>query len=326
METSGTVQVTTLNDEIDEAAETFTVTLAGPDLPAGVTLGTDRATGTITDDDSLFVTVTAGSATVAEGSSAVFEVALSGGTSTADVVLEYGVGGTATAGDDYAKPEGTLTIAGGASGASLAIETLADDVLDPGETLEVILTGATTANGAVNVSSTPATTTITDAGAVTVAVAPATVTEGDDASFAVELSGKVAAPVRLSWSAASGPGDTAEAGTDYTAIGGTLTFVPTGRPARRSRCPRSRTTWMRLDETFTVTLSGSRSAGRGDAGDRSCDGDHHRRRLALRIRDRWLRDGCRREFGCLPGGAVRRHECGGRGVGVFRRRNGHRRR
>ena len=255
METSGTVQVTTLNDEIDEAAETFTVTLTGPDLPAGVTLGTDRATGTITDDDSLFVSVTAGSATVAEGSSAVFEVALSGGTSAADVVLEYAVGGTATAGDDYAKPEGTLTIAGGASGASLVIKTLVDDVLDPGETLEVILTGATTANGAVSVSSTPATTTITDAGAVTVAVAPATVTEGDDASFAVELSGKVAAPVRLSWSAASGPGDTAEAGTDYTAIGGTLTFVP-GETSKAVQVSTVQDDVDEADETFTVTLAG----------------------------------------------------------------------
>ena len=255
METSRTVQVTTLDDEIKEAAETFTVTLAGPDLPAGVTLGNARATGTIVDDDSLFVTVTAGSATVAEGSSAVFAVALSGGTSAADVVVAYAVGGTATAGDDYEEPAGTLTIAGGASGASLVIETLADDVLDPGETLEVTLTGATTANGAVSVSSSSATTTITDAGAVTVSVAPATVTEGDDASFAVELSGKVAAPVTVSWSAASGPGDTAEAGTDYTAVGGTLTFVP----AETSATVQVTTLDDEIKEaaeTFTVTLTG----------------------------------------------------------------------
>ena len=172
-ETSKTVQVSTVQDDVGEADETFTVTLTGPDLPAGVTLGTDRATGTITDDDSLSVAVTAGSPTVAEGSSAPFEVTLSGGTSAADVVVEYAVGGTAAAGDDYAKPEGTLTIAGGASGASFVIKTLADDVLDPGETLEVILTGATTANGAVSVSPSSATTTITDAGAVTVSVAPA---------------------------------------------------------------------------------------------------------------------------------------------------------
>ena len=255
METSGTVQVATLDDAIVEAAETFTVTLAGPDLPAGVTLGTDRATGTIIDDDSLFVTVTAGSATVAEGSSAVFEAALSGGTSTEDVVLQYAVGGTATAGDDYAVPEGTLTIAGGASGASLVIRTLVDDVLDPGETLEVILTGATTANGAVNVSPSPATTTITDAGAVTVAVAPATVTEGDDASFAVALSGTVAAPVTLSWSAASGPGDTAEAGTDFTAVGGTLTFVP-GETGKAVQVSTVQDDVDEPDETFTVTLTG----------------------------------------------------------------------
>ena len=250
METSGAVQVATLDDQTAEPAETFTVTLAGPDLPAGVTLGTDRATGTIIDDDSLFVTVTAGSATVAEGNSAVFAVTLSGGTSAARVVVEYAVGGTATAGDDYAQPAGTLTIAGGASRASLVIRTLADDVLDPGETLEVILTGATTANGAVSVSPTSATTTITDAGTVTVSVAPATVTEGDDASFAVALSGKVAAPVTLSWSAASGPGDTAEAGTDYTAAGGALTFVP-GETGKAVRVPTVQDDVEEPDETFT---------------------------------------------------------------------------
>ena len=255
MDTSGTVQVATLDDQIDEAAETFTVTLTGPDLPAGVTLGTDRATGTIIDDDSLLVTVTAGSPTVAEGSSAVFAVALSGGTSTADVVVEYAVGGTATAGDDYAEPEGTLTIAGGASGASLAIRTLADDVLDPGETLEVTLSGATTANGAVNVSPASATTTITDAGAVKASVAPATVAEGDDASFAVALSGTVAAPVTLSWNATSAPADTAEAGTDYTAAGGTLTFAP-GETGKAVRVATVQDDVEEADETFTVTLTG----------------------------------------------------------------------
>ena len=256
METSGTVQVTTLDDRIGEPAETFTVTLTGPDLPAGVTLGTAAATGTIVDAAALFVTVTAGSATVAEGSPAVFAVALSGGTSTEDVVVAYAVGGTATAGDDYAAPAGTLTIAGGASGASLVIRTLADDVLDPGETLEVTLTGATTATGAVNVSPASAATTITDAGSVAVAVAPATVTEGDVAGFGVELSGKVAAPVTLRWSAASGPGDTAEAGTDYTAVGGTLTFVP-GETRATVRVSTVQDAVEEADETFTVTLAGS---------------------------------------------------------------------
>ena len=254
-ETGKAVGVSTVQDDLEEPDETFTVTLTGPDLPAGVTLGTDRATGTITDDDSLLVTVTAGSATVAEGNSAVFAVTLSGGTSAARVVVKYAVGGTATAGDDYAQPAGTLTIAGGASGASFVIRTLADDVLDPAETLEVILTGATTPNGTVSVSSSPATTTITDAGAVTVSVAPATVTEGDDASFSVELSGKVAAPVTLSWSAASGPGDTAEAGTDYTAVGGTLTFAP-GETGKAVRVSTVQDDVGEPDETFTVTLTG----------------------------------------------------------------------
>ena len=107
----------------------------------------------------------------------------------------------------------------------------------------------------MTVATEPATTTITDTGTVTVSVAPVTVTEGDDASFSVELSGKVAAPVTLSWSAASGPGDTAEAGTDYTAAAGTLTFAP-GETGKAVQVSTVQDDAEEPDETFTVTLTG----------------------------------------------------------------------
>ncbi len=58
-ETTATVMVPTTDDDVAEPEETFTVRLAAAGLPAGVTLGTAAATGTITNDDTL-VRVTVG--------------------------------------------------------------------------------------------------------------------------------------------------------------------------------------------------------------------------------------------------------------------------
>ena len=92
-DTTGTLTVSTAGDLLAEADETFTVTMTGTTLPSGVTLGTATATGTIEDDDTLTAAVTAGAPTVSEGSAASFEVALTGATSTADVVVTYTVTG-----------------------------------------------------------------------------------------------------------------------------------------------------------------------------------------------------------------------------------------
>ena len=98
------------------------------------------------------------------------------------MVVSYTLGGTATAGDDYTAPDEPreLTIAAGVKTGTISIRTLDDSVLDPGETLTVTLSDATT-TGNATVNATAATTTIVDDGMVTVSVAAAaeTVPEGD---------------------------------------------------------------------------------------------------------------------------------------------------
>ena len=93
--------------------------------------------------------------TVVEGNDATFTVAVTGGTSTAPVPVTYTVGGTATAGTDYTAPSGTLTLAAAAASGAITIATLTDTVLDPGETLIVTLTGASTSTGEVTADPTP---------------------------------------------------------------------------------------------------------------------------------------------------------------------------
>ena len=109
------IQVQTFEDTLNEADETFTVTLLPADLPDGGR--TDRLDPrlTIFDDDGLAAMLSANTSTLEEGAAATFAVELTGGTSTAPVVIGYEVdaGSTVTAGEDYTEPEGIFTIAPG---------------------------------------------------------------------------------------------------------------------------------------------------------------------------------------------------------------------
>ena len=268
-DTSKTVEIVTRDDGLSEVAETFEVRLTATSLPEGVTVTTASATGTITDNDTLTAAVTADNPTVTEDQSATFTVTLRGGTSTAEVVVEYSLVGTATAGDDYTAPSGKLTIGASDASAEIAIKTLQDNVLDWGETLEVRLDSATT-DGAATVSPDTAETTITDTGTVEVSVTglsveegdpPATVDkssveEGEAANFVVALSGPVQKPVEVSYATSDGSGsDAATAGTDYTAADVTLTFS-SKETSKTVAVATTEDLFNEADETFTLTLTG----------------------------------------------------------------------
>ncbi len=226
-QSTGAVTITAVDNTVDEADKSVTVT--GTPSDDVEVAAPDAQTLTITDDDVL-AAVEADAPTVAEGDPATFTVTLTGGTTTAAVVLGYTVGGTATAGTDYTAPSGELTISAGVASGSITVATKADDdVLDPGETLAVTLDTGTTTAGGVQVDATPATTTINDTDEVTLAVAAgAAASEGDDVTFTVTLSGAVAADVELDWATAD---DTALAGEDYTKVENGHADLQSRRPA-----------------------------------------------------------------------------------------------
>ena len=231
-DTAKTVTVATVEDELNEAAETFTVALSGVTLPDGVSLNADKdeATGTITDDDALTVSVAGPGAKVEEGQTATFTVTVTG-TSTSEVVVSYEVdtaASTATSGDDYMAPSETeLTIGAGEASGTIEVVTNTDTVLEPDETLVLKLTAASTA-GEVSVSTATATATVEDTGAVKVSVEDAAAIEGESVQFEVELSGAVSSEVVVSYATSDGTGaHPAAAGTDYTAVTATDADVQT---------------------------------------------------------------------------------------------------
>ena len=273
-DTSKTIEVTTLEDNLDERDETFTVGLSALSGPEEVSLGTSTASGTIEDDDQLTAALGTHTASVAEGSEATFEVNLSGGTSTAAVEVNYAVdtSSTATSGTDYTAPSGKLTITAGESSATITIGTETDTVLDPGEKVVLKLTSASTDTRTVTVDATAKkTATILEQDAVTVSVGPvvvedddqtqdvdetddkSTVEEGETASFVVTLSGEVSGTVSVTYTTANG---TAEAGTgkDYTTASGTLEFT-SGQTSKTIDVTTLEDLLNEADETYTLTLT-----------------------------------------------------------------------
>ena len=105
------------------------------------------------------MSLSAATATVAEGGTATLDIAL-GFTASSDVTVNVATAdGTATAGDDYTAVSETVTIAAGATRASVQIPTTDDDADEGSETFTVTLSDP---SGATLGSPTTATVTIID--------------------------------------------------------------------------------------------------------------------------------------------------------------------
>ena len=119
--TSVTIAVATGDDDDAEENETFSVTLPearNANLPAGVAIGTERATTTIRDDDPLTVSVTGPESVNAGSSPSGYRVELSGGLGSAEITVEYSAGGTT----------GSVDITAGQSGANIiTVPSIAQD-------------------------------------------------------------------------------------------------------------------------------------------------------------------------------------------------------
>ena len=266
----------TVDDLFAENDETFTVTLTLVGQPENVVVGSGgaKATATIRDDEELTVSVsTNGVSSVSERSAAEFTVNVTGGTSSANVVVKYEVSGGTPDGvekEDYTAPSGTLTIPAGQPRATITIATTSDNVREPDESLKVKLTNAETAVGTVSVAQGDrccqgaphllrSSTLLTGVNTVpvTVSVAGDQVTEGQTAEFTVTLLGKVSEDVTMTYMTADVSTlaeATATQPSDYTAeTSGTLT-IAAGKTTATISVPTGNDDVAEDEETFTVTL------------------------------------------------------------------------
>ena len=268
---TGAFEVHLVNDDLFEKKnELFTVTLT---RERWVLVDPENSSRNIKikDDDLLSAAVFAATANVVEGSDATFHIWVSGSRPTEDVVVQYELGGTATSGDDYTAPSGTVTIPVGQWSAPIAIGTTADGLHDPNETLVVKLTDITSVGRTVrtNKETRTATITILDEGTPAVSVEGGDGTEGTLLQFTVTLSSTTDAPVEVQWETEQ-YGDVlrldeqATPNVDYQTASGTVT-IPLGEDTGTFTVVTTQDDLTENTERFLVKLTGaSRVTGIGD--------------------------------------------------------------
>ena len=124
-ETSKDIVVTILDDQIEEATETFNITLSN--VGGDATLGNASSVVTINDDDSAGTLAIQSTATVDEKAGTVtLTVSRTDGTDGQVTVDFETVNGTATGGADFTSQTGTLTFADGETSQNIVV-AITDD-------------------------------------------------------------------------------------------------------------------------------------------------------------------------------------------------------
>ena len=275
-ETEKSFTVTLVDDDIDESAEDFTVTLYRPTSNVWVTDAS--ATGTILDnDDPMEARIVREVRRVDEnqGTAVLFAVELVHENtvgSERDTRLYWEVKpGEATQDEDYAKPysqeRGTLKIPIGHLTANLEIDLIDDNLLERQlETFTVELVGGQSLVLPQNDNRRTVRISIRDDERLTAAISPVTdsVIEGEDAVFEVRLSGGVTTENTVLEYTVAGTADSGDDYTvpdDYTATGGTLT-IAAGSDTGTITIPVLVDSALDPDETVGVTLTSGASGER----------------------------------------------------------------
>ena len=259
--TTATIPMTLFDDTADEFDETIVLTIdrtvrgryASPPWCRFCETGSLAThTLTITDNDTPLVSFVSASQSVDEGGGTHdVEVRMSKAPPT-NITFAYTVGGTATAGSDYTALSGTVTVPGGATTATVPVTVIDDSALESSETVVLTLVGSS----GYKVGS-PGTHTLTIAASdptttASFASASQTVDEGAGTrNVEVTLDETPASDITLAYTV----GGTATAGSDYTALSGTVT-VSKGATTATIPVTVIDDGAHELDETVVLTLVG----------------------------------------------------------------------
>lgn len=180
----------------------------------------NRTAVTVTGAGSSAPAFAIGDGSGSEGGSLSFTVTRSGDLSASQSVNWASASNTAISETDFSAGSGTLTFAAGEPSKTVSIATLQDTVYEGNETLFVNLSGVT---GGATISDPQGLGTITDDDqAITFAIGDVSVVEGGNLVLTVTKTGTTVNTTSVNYASANG---NALAGSDYTAVSGTLTFL-----------------------------------------------------------------------------------------------------
>ncbi len=281
---SFSVQVSTIDDNIYEGNETFTLSGAGTNsIVTGTATITDDGSNGGTDDSPVVNGIS--SPTVSEGESATFDVSLSNASTTATTVTLTLAGGSATAGTDFTSSEVTITyqdgttqtvavngdgsfevaIPAGDTTFSISVQTTDDNVYEGSESFT--LSGKTATQGTAITT----TGTIVDNDEVptikSIGTGDVTATEGDALIFTVKLSNVSSTSTSFDFLLQDGTATSDDYGAasfsngvTYDASTGKIT-VPTGVTSFTVNVPTTNDSIEEADETVKLTIGGKEVIG-----------------------------------------------------------------
>ena len=263
------IPVTVMDDQVIEATETVVMTLAGGSSASFTFTGTGSATVNIADDEStdpasLELTVSKGADGAEPGTDGGFTISLpSGITATEDITVNYTIGGTAAADDDYAAITAVVTIPAGQNSVTVPVIVADDRVIEATETVIMTLAGGSS-TGFIFTGTGSATVNIADDESTVPANLELTVSKGADGSepgtdggFTVGLpSGITAAEAITVNFTMSG---SATAGDDYVALTGTA-VIAAGQNSITVPVTVMDDELIEATETVIMTLAGGSSA------------------------------------------------------------------
>ena len=284
--------VSTSEDEDIEEDETFTVSVSVSGTSHSVT-ASGSGTGTITNDDSAAVsianasasegdtlsfaasldappvvsaTVTVGDASASEGDALTFTVTLDKDVPGGLTVTPSFSDGTATKGTDYTENTTALTFSGTAGETqSFTVSTSEDKDVEANETFTVSLAVSGTSHRVTAGNTATGTITNDDDDNPYLSFDSPSVPEGDSGTTTLTFTARLTDPngqtkastktITAHYEVLSEGGNTATAGTDYTATSGTLTFAP-GETSKTIGVSVLGDTDVEEDETLTVKWTG----------------------------------------------------------------------
>ena len=208
--TAASVTVTALDDTEVEGRETITIAASLGTVEIG------SASIAIAPSDQPVFGLTVSPATVAEGDVATVTAVTGGVTFAGAQTITLTLGGSATAGTDYAIAPASITLAAGATAGTATITVQDDAVVEDAETITITARHGTAVIGTRNI-----TIARSDTPSFSLTVAPATIAEGETATATVATGGVTFSSAQTISLARSG---SAAVGTDYTIAPASITL------------------------------------------------------------------------------------------------------
>ena len=263
--TQATFDVPITQDSDIESSETFTVTLSSATPNGDVVIGTDTATGTITDDDAPPANNPATGAPEISGTPRVGQTLTASPGTIADAdgltnaIYGYQWRRVSSSNSVSSIPNATGTtyvVTTDDVGSKIRVRASFDDDLGNPETRTSLSTDTVQA-----AATTPS-----------LSVADVTVSEAaGNARFTVTMVGTINQSVSVGWATSTESGDTATADSDYTASSGTAT-ITIGNTQATFDVPITQDSDIESSETFTVTLSNATPSGDVEIGTATAKG------------------------------------------------------